>query len=82
MATHEEHDSAMSSLIVQVIFCVWLPVLGRSSTWPIKKKTCGGRMRNQATNPELQAGRADIAVVQCDIVLQGKEIHCRNEKVF
>ena len=39
MATHEEHDSAISSLIVQVIFCVWLPVVGRSSTWPIKKRS-------------------------------------------
>ena len=38
MATHENYDSAISSLIVQVICCVWLPVLGRSSTWPIKKK--------------------------------------------
>ena len=35
MATHEEHDSAISSLIVQVIICVWLPVVGRSSTWPM-----------------------------------------------
>ena len=39
VATHENYDSAISSLIVQVICCVWLPVLGRSSTWPIKKKT-------------------------------------------
>ena len=38
VATHENYDSAISSLIVQVICCVWLPVLGRSSTWPIKKK--------------------------------------------
>ena len=41
MATHENYDSAISSLIVQVICCVWLPVLGRSSTWPIKKKKQG-----------------------------------------
>ena len=38
VATHENYDSAISSLIVQVICCVWLPVLGRSNTWPIKKK--------------------------------------------
>ena len=38
MATREEHDSAISSLIVQVILFVWLPVVGISSTWPIKKK--------------------------------------------
>ena len=43
VATHENYDSAISSLIVQVTCCVWLPVLGRSSTWPIKKKTRSGR---------------------------------------
>ena len=38
VATHENYDSAISSLIVQVICGVWLPVLGKSSTWPIKKQ--------------------------------------------
>ena len=36
MATHENYDSAISSLIVQVICCVCLPVLGRSSTFKSK----------------------------------------------
>ena len=36
MATHEKYDSAISSLIVQVICCVCLPVLGRSSTFKSK----------------------------------------------